>query len=110
MKNFFGKMFDNVDEKLKKISMYVFIVVAVLMIVYGFYVMIAGFVAAYNFGEGILYFFLALIVMAAGIFAAYVSSLMTYGFAELITNTKKEKVVEEPAKEEKVVAENEENK
>lgn len=68
-----------------------FYVISGFVILYGLYSMIAGFVAADNFGEGLLIFVVQLIVVAVGIFAAYVSALLTYGFAEIITNTKKTK-------------------
>ena len=91
----FKNMFVNIDEKIKKISKIAFYVACGFIIIFELISMIVGMVDANNFGDGLLAFILAIFECAGLLFTAYVSSLLIYGFGQIIENTSKDKKVEE---------------
>lgn len=71
-------MFENIGEKIKTLAKVVSIMGIAASVIYGIILMSAG-------GIGFIY---GLLVIAVGIIISWISSFFTYGFGELLINTK----------------------
>lgn len=78
------KMYENIGEKIKALAKILFVVEIFVSVIGGLILSVALRYAMYGFA--ILLFFGIAVV---GVIAAYISSMLLYGFGELISNSKK---------------------